>query len=33
VEYLNENAESKRIEAVGWHARILPHEIDLAGVL
>jgi peptide deformylase len=34
VEYLNERAESRRVEAVGWYARILQHEIDhLAGVL
>jgi peptide deformylase len=34
VEYLNEQAESKRVDAVGWYARILQHEIDhLAGVL
>jgi len=34
VEYLDEHAESKRVEAVGWYARILQHEIDhLAGVL
>ena len=34
VEYLDEHAESKRVEAVGWCARILQHEIDhLAGVL
>ena len=34
VEYLDERAESKRVEAVGWYARILQHEIDhLAGVL
>ena len=34
VEYLNACAESERVEAVGWHARILQHEIDhLAGVL
>jgi peptide deformylase len=34
VEYLNEDAESKTVEAVGWYARILQHEIDhLAGVL
>jgi peptide deformylase len=34
VEYLNEHAERKRVEAVGWYARILQHEIDhLAGVL
>ena len=34
VEYLTEHAESKRVEAVGWYARILQHEIDhLAGVL
>lgn len=34
VEYLNESAESKRVQAVGWYARILQHEIDhLAGIL
>jgi len=34
VEYLDEHAVSKRVEAVGWYARILQHEIDhLAGVL
>jgi peptide deformylase len=34
VEYLTEHAESKMVEAVGWYARILQHEIDhLAGVL
>ena len=34
AEYLNEHAESKRVEAVGWYARILQHEIDhLGGVL
>ena len=34
VEYRDEHAESKRVEAVGWYARILQHEIDhLAGVL
>jgi peptide deformylase len=34
VEYLNELAETKRVHAVGWYARILQHEIDhLAGVL
>jgi len=34
VECLNERAESKTIDAVGWYARILQHEIDhLAGVL
>ena len=34
VEYLNEHAETKRIEAAGWYSRILQHEIDhLAGVL
>jgi peptide deformylase len=34
VEYLNEHAESKRVDAIGWYARILQHEIDhLAGVL
>jgi peptide deformylase len=34
VEYLNEHAETKRIEAAGWYSRILQHEIDhLAGLL
>jgi peptide deformylase len=34
VEYLNEKAETRRVEAVGWYARILQHEIDhLGGVL
>ncbi|MGB8832795.1 MAG: peptide deformylase [Candidatus Sulfotelmatobacter sp.] len=34
VEYLNERAEARRVEAVGWYARILQHEIDhLEGVL
>jgi peptide deformylase len=34
VEYLDEHAEARRIEAVGWYARILQHEIDhLRGVL
>jgi peptide deformylase len=34
VEYQNELAETRRVHAVGWYARILQHEIDhLAGVL
>jgi peptide deformylase len=34
VEYLNERAEARTVEAVGWYARILQHEIDhLDGVL
>jgi peptide deformylase len=34
VEYLNEKAETRKVEAVGWYARILQHEIDhLRGVL
>jgi peptide deformylase len=34
VEYLDEHAEAKSVEAVGWYARILQHEIDhLNGVL
>jgi len=34
VEYLNEFAEAKKVDAVGWYARILQHEIDhLAGIL
>ncbi len=34
VEALNERAEPVTIEAEGWHARILQHEIDhLDGVL
>jgi peptide deformylase len=28
VEYLNEQAEPRRLEASGWFARILQHEID-----
>ncbi len=28
VECLDENAEARRIEANGWYARILQHEID-----
>jgi peptide deformylase len=34
VEYLDERAEPWRVEAAGWYARILQHEIDhLNGVL
>jgi peptide deformylase len=34
VEFLNERAERARVEAFGWYARILQHEIDhLNGVL
>ena len=34
VEYLNEFAETRRVHAVGWYARILQHEIDhLGGIL
>ena len=34
LEYLNEFAESEKVHAVGWYARILQHEIDhLAGIL
>ena len=34
VECLGEHAEARRIEAVGWYARILQHEIDhLRGVV
>jgi peptide deformylase len=34
VEFLNEKSETRRVEAVGWYARILQHEIDhLRGVL
>ena len=34
VEYLNEFAEAQKVQATGWYARILQHEIDhLAGVL
>ena len=34
VEFLNEHAEPMRVEAEGWYARILQHEIDhLNGVL
>ena len=28
VEYLNERAKAKSLEASGWYARILQHEID-----
>jgi peptide deformylase len=28
VEYLDQNGEPRRIDARGWHARILQHEID-----
>jgi peptide deformylase len=28
VEYMDENAESRKLEATGWFARILQHEID-----
>jgi peptide deformylase len=31
VEYLDERAEPRRIEAAGWFARILQHEIDHLG--
>jgi peptide deformylase len=34
VEYLNERAETRKLEALGWYARILQHEIDhLGGML
>lgn len=34
VEYLDERAETRTVDAVGWYARILQHEIDhLAGTL
>ena len=34
VEFLNERAEAVRVEASGWYARILQHEIDhLNGIL
>jgi peptide deformylase len=34
VEYLDESAEHRRVQASGWYARILQHEIDhLAGRL
>ena len=34
VEFLDERAERRRVEAAGWYARILQHEIDhLNGVL
>ena len=34
VEFLDEHAEPKRVEAEGWYARILQHEIDhLNGIL
>jgi peptide deformylase len=28
VEYLNERAEPQQVEASGWYARILQHELD-----
>ncbi len=28
VEFLNQHAEPVRVEASGWYARILQHEID-----
>jgi peptide deformylase len=28
VEYLDESGQPRRIEAQGWYARILQHEID-----
>ncbi len=31
VEFLNERAEPCQVEAVGWYARILQHEIDHMG--
>ena len=31
VEYLDERAEPQRVEARGWYARILQHEIDHLG--
>ena len=31
VEYLDERAEPQRVEATGWYARILQHEIDHLG--
>jgi peptide deformylase len=34
VAFLNERAELVRVEASGWYARILQHEIDhLSGIL
>jgi peptide deformylase len=34
VEYLNERAETRKVDAAGWYARILQHEIDhLGGIL
>jgi peptide deformylase len=34
VEFLNERAEPVRVEAEGWYARILQHEIDhLNGII
>lgn len=34
VEYLDERAELRTVNAVGWYARILQHEIDhLSGIL
>ena len=34
VEYLNEFGKARTVDAVGWYARILQHEIDhLAGIL
>jgi peptide deformylase len=34
VEYLDEHAQKQRVDAVGWYARILQHEIDhLGGIL
>jgi peptide deformylase len=31
VEFLNERAEARQVEATGWYARILQHEIDHLG--
>jgi peptide deformylase len=31
VEFLNEHAEPRQVEAAGWYARILQHEIDHLG--
>lgn len=34
VEFLNQRAEPVKVEAIGWYARILQHEVDhLSGVL
>jgi peptide deformylase len=34
VEYMDEFAQAKRVDATGWYARILQHEIDhLGGIL